>query len=206
MFPLFAHFSKVFYRYCTFPLFVHFSKAFCHFISYTCTVHVSFICPLFQSILPLYLIYWYCKCINYFLYFFFSKNHLSVTSDVIICAGYTIFEYTLNLKEYIVSNNSINKCLVKVQAFAACLLGKKSTEQKLSFSHATLLLDLIYVPTKNYQTVWELWPAKDFSIRGDTYIMEKVRVLLNTTCLLVLIYASTKYYQTISNHIHKNLA
>ena len=73
MFPLFAHFSKVFYRYCTFPLFVHFSKAFCHFISYTCTVHVSFICPLFQSILPLYLIYWYCKCINYFLYFFFSK-------------------------------------------------------------------------------------------------------------------------------------
>ena len=31
--------------------------------------------------------------------------------------------------------------------------GKKSTEQKLSFSHATRLLDLIYVPTKNYQVI-----------------------------------------------------
>ena len=50
------------------------------------------------------------------------------------------------------------------------------------------------------QTVWELWPAQDFGIRGDKKIMEKVRVLLNTTCLLVLIYASTKYYQNISNH------
>ena len=35
-------------------------------------------------------------------------------------------------------------------------------------------------------------------------IMEKVRVLLNTTCLLI--YASTKYYQNISNHILKDLA
>ena len=35
--------------------------------------------------------------------------------------------------------------------------------------------------------------------------MEKVRVLLNTTCLLILIYASTKYYQNISNHILKDL-
>ena len=33
------------------------------------------------------------------------------------------------------------------------------------------------------QIVLELWPAQDFSIRGDKYIMEKVRVLLNTTCL-----------------------
>ena len=30
--------------------------------------------------------------------------------------------------------------------------------------------------------------------------MEKVRVLLNTTCLLVLIYASTKYYQYFKPH------
>ena len=49
------------------------------------------------------------------------------------------------------------------------------------------------------QTVWELWSAQDFGIRGDEYIMGKGRVLLNTTCLLVLIYASTKYYQNISN-------
>ena len=51
--------------------------------------------------------------------------------------------------------------------------------------------------------VWRLWPQKDFGIREDKYIMEKVRVLLNMTCLLVFIYASTKYYQNISNHILK---
>ena len=27
------------------------------------------------------------------------------------------------------------------------------------------------------QTVWELWPAQDFSFRGDNYIMKKVRVV-----------------------------
>ena len=40
----------------------------------------------------------------------------------------------------------------------------------MSFLHATHLLDLIYVPTKNYQViskVWELWPAQDFGIRGE---------------------------------------
>ena len=31
--------------------------------------------------------------------------------------------------------------------------GKKSTEEKLSFSHATPLLDLVYIPTKNYQVI-----------------------------------------------------
>ena len=31
--------------------------------------------------------------------------------------------------------------------------GKKSTEKKLSFLHAIHLLDLIYVPTKNYQVI-----------------------------------------------------
>ena len=55
------------------------------------------------------------------------------------------------------------------------------------------------------QTVWELWPAQDFGMRGDKYKMEKVTVLLNTTCLLVLIYGYTKYYQNISNHILKDL-
>ena len=34
--------------------------------------------------------------------------------------------------------------------------------------------------------------------------MERVRVLLNTTCLLLLIYASIKYYQKISNHKEVN--
>ena len=56
------------------------------------------------------------------------------------------------------------------------------------------------------QTVGELWPAQDFGISGDKYIMEKVRVFLNMTCLLVLIYAKTKHYQNISNNIQKNLA
>ena len=27
------------------------------------------------------------------------------------------------------------------------------------------------------QTVWELWPAEDFSFRGDNYILKSVRVV-----------------------------
>ena len=73
----------------------------------------------------------------------------------------------------------------------------KINRVRVVFLHATHLLDLIYVPTKNIKlslTVWEFWPAQDFGTRRDKKIMEKVKVLLNTTCLLVLIYASTKYY------------
>ena len=43
-------------------------------------------------------------------------------------------------------------------------------------------------------------------VREDKYIMEKVTLLLNTTCLPVLINASTKYYQNISNHTLEILA
>ena len=45
------------------------------------------------------------------------------------------------------------------------------------------------------QTIWKLWPAQDFSTRGDKYIMETVRVLLNTTCLLVFIYVGVEVLQ-----------
>ena len=67
--------------------------------------------------------------------------------------------------------------------------------------HATHLLDLIYVTTKNYQvsqTVWELWPAQDFDIRGDKYILEKVRVLLYdlpTGPYLCLYQILSKYFK-----------
>ena len=54
---------------------------------------------------------------------------------------------------------------------------RKRTEQELSFLHGTFLLDLIDVPTKLYQTVWELWPAQAFGFRGDKYITKKVRVV-----------------------------
>ena len=56
---------------------------------------------------------------------------------------------------------------------------KKRPKQELSFLHATLLLYLIYVPTKYYQisqTVLELWPAQDFCFWEDKYITKKVRV------------------------------
>ena len=42
-------------------------------------------------------------CVFFYLFFllffvvFFSQNHLIITSDVIICTGYTIFANTLNL-------------------------------------------------------------------------------------------------------------
>ena len=49
-----------------------------------------------------------------------------------------------------------------------------------------------------------LWPVQDFGIKGDEYIMEKVRVF-NTTCLLVLFYASTKYYQNTGEVTRKQI-
>ena len=57
-----------------------------------------------------------------FIFLFLSKNHLSVTSDVIICTRYTIFANPLNLGVYIFRNNSKNKCLVKIKVLAVCLL------------------------------------------------------------------------------------
>ena len=58
-----------------------------------------------------------------FLFFLFVENHLLVTSDIIVCIGYTIFANTLNLCEYVFRNNSKNKCLVKIIVLAVCLLG-----------------------------------------------------------------------------------
>ena len=52
--------------------------------------------------------------------FFYCQNHLIVTSDVIICTGYTIFANTLNLWVYIFRNNSKNKFLVTVKELAVC--------------------------------------------------------------------------------------
>ena len=72
-------------------------------------------------------------------------------------------------------------------------------------TYLTLYMSLSKI-IKLSQTIWELWPAQDFGIRGDKYIMEKVRVSLKMMCLLVLTYASTKYYQNVSNHILKSLA
>ena len=54
---------------------------------------------------------------------------------------------------------------------------QKSREQELSFLHATLLLNQIFVPIKFNQTVWQLWPAEDSGFRGDKYITKEVRVV-----------------------------
>ena len=48
------------------------------------------------------------------------------------------------------------------------------------------------------QTVWELRPAQDFGIRGDKYIMEKVRVQehdMPTGPYLYLYQTLTKYFK-----------
>ena len=77
-------------------------------------------------------------------------------------------------------------------------LGKKQQSKSCIYCMLHTFLTW-YMPLpkiiKVSQTVWELWPAPDFGIRGDKYIIEKVRVLLNTTCLLVLIYASSTYFK-----------
>ena len=64
----------------------------------------------------------------------------------------------------------------------------------------TLLLDLIYVPTKYYQIISNSMGvmAQDFGFRGDKYIKQELS-FLHATLLLYLIYVPTKYYQIISN-------
>ena len=66
-----------------------------------------------------------CSFIFYLFYFIlFVKNHLRlVTSEVIICTGYTIFEIYFEFMSVHIQNNSKNKCLVKVKVLAVCLLG-----------------------------------------------------------------------------------
>ena len=64
--------------------------------------------------------------------------------------------------------------------------------------HATFLLDLIqYMSLPNIiklsQTVWELWPAPDFSFRGDKYIMKIVKFVSLAIHLLVLLFIPNKY-------------
>ena len=51
-----------------------------------------------------------------FFFFLLVKNHLLVTSGVIICTDYTSFANTLNIQ-------SKNKYLVKVNGLAVCLFG-----------------------------------------------------------------------------------
>ena len=51
------------------------------------------------------------------------------------------------------------------------------------------------------QTMWELWPAKDFGFRGDNYIMKIELSLLHTRRLLVLLYIPTIYHQSLSKDI-----
>ena len=66
----------------------------------------------------------FCMFLYLFIFLFlFVENDLLVTSDVIVCIGYTISADTLNLCEYMFRNNSKNKCLVKIIVLAVCLLG-----------------------------------------------------------------------------------
>ena len=108
------------------------------------------------------------------------------------------------------TNNSENKCLVKIKGiyflfflFFFFFLVKQSTEQKLSFLHATLLLDLIYVPTKHYKVI-----SNSIGVTACTRFRHRDRTVHNGESAsslardtpTVLIYAYTKYYHNISNH------
>ena len=79
-----------------------------------------------------------------FILFIFVKNHLLVTSDVIICTGCTIFVNTLYV-----------------------YWGKKSIEQKLSFSNAAHLLDLIYQKSSSYLKQYESYGLHKISASGE---------------------------------------
>ena len=75
---------------------------------------------------------------------------------------------------------------------------RKRTKQELSFLHATLLFDLIYVPTIYYQFTSNSMVHK-ISASGEIYIMKKVRVvsLEHDTPTGPLLYP----YQILSNYL-----
>ena len=144
---------------------------------------------------------WCYFCVFFILFyvFLFLSNHLIITYDVIICTGYTKFANILNLWVYIFRNDSKNKCLVKVKELLYVYLDKKNQpiESYPCMLH-TFLAWYMSLPKiiKLSQTVCELRPAKNFGIRGDKYVMEKMGVFLNTTCLLVYLCL----YQILSKY------
>ena len=85
-------------------------------------------------------------------------------------------------------------------------IARKSTEQKLSFLYATLLLNLIYVPTK-YQIISSsmgVIACTGFRLQGRRVYNGKKSAelfLLHMTCLLVFLCIPTKYYQNTSKGI-----
>ena len=79
---------------------------------------------------------------------------------------------------------------------------RKRTEQELSFLHATLLLDLIYVPSIYYQFTSNsmgVMACTRYLLQGRSlHNEESENCLLHMTYLLVLLFIPTKY-QIISN-------
>ena len=147
----------------------------------------------------------------FFCFFFFFFCQKSSISDfwfdyLILLIQNTQYLQILWIRESTHSQITAKKMLCKGISICYMFIGVK----KINWTKVVLLAcqtpighDTCICPTKNKlsQTVWELWPAQDFSFRGHKYIMEQFIALLHTTCLPVLIYASTKYYWDISYHL-----
>ena len=65
---------------------------------------------------------------------------------------------------------------------------------------------------KLFQTIWELWPAQDFSFRGDKYLLKKVKSVslaqgTSSGPYLCLYPILSKYFKPLRGFgVHKNLA
>ena len=88
-------------------------------------------------------------------------------------------------------------------------------KQELSFLHTILLLDLVYIPTNNYQIIsnsMRVMACRGFCFREHKYIMKKVGVVsLACDTPTVLIFAFyqilSKYFKPLGSYgVHKNLA
>ena len=104
-----------------------------------------------------------------------KSKHNSKTGNDVVTGRYIEEAQQINLYNIKIFQ-TIRKLFSEQEfGFEICLgeITKKTTNQELSFLHATLLLDLKFASTKYYQisqTVSALWPAQDFGYQGGKYI------------------------------------
>ena len=82
----------------------------------------------------------------------------------------------------------VMECKILIKKKVSCL----SCIRHTYWSSSSSLPNIIILS----QTVWELWPARDFGFRGDNYIMQKVRVVS-----LAWYMPPLHFYQTLSKYV-----
>ena len=148
---------------------------------------------------------WFYFCMFLFIFFFYQIIYLWPLMRLFV-------QNTQYLQILWICECTYSEIIAKIIALSIYALmyvywGKKLTAQKFSnclrHSYLTWYMSLPKI-IKLSQTVWELWLANDFGIMVIKYILDKVRVLLNTTFLYwscsMPLSNIIKTFQTIMTH------